>query len=213
MEDDSAPIEHSWSVSVGKIGPVQSSCTGPTFCPYRLISCLQLAHNTPHLSYSTFLYGTYSLGWSQERTADRLRTLRTLKLPGLPGTAVQVETWHSTTCVRFKGRVSWFFNLIFSSRSFSWFHFSVCRKHHDAGSAEESKAGELFAICYFSYKLLLTPWCLQHWEVSTPRCLQHWEVSTPRCLQHKGVHLRFSHLAISWEENYGHLKISWSIQK
>ena len=23
------------------------SCTGPTFCPYRLISCLQLAHNTP----------------------------------------------------------------------------------------------------------------------------------------------------------------------
>ena len=95
--------------SVGKIGPVHYSCTGPTFCPYRLISCLQLAHNTPHLSHSTFLYGTYSLGWSQERTADRLRTLRTLKLPGLPGTAVQVETWHSTTCVRFKGRVSWFF--------------------------------------------------------------------------------------------------------
>ena len=33
IEDDSAPIEHSWSVSVGKIGPVQYSYIGPTFCP------------------------------------------------------------------------------------------------------------------------------------------------------------------------------------
>ena len=46
MEDDSAPFEHSLSVNVGKVGPVQYSCTGPTFRPYRLISCLQLAHNT-----------------------------------------------------------------------------------------------------------------------------------------------------------------------
>ena len=47
MEDESVPIEHSCLVSVDKIGPVQYRCTGPTFCPYRLISCLQLAHNTP----------------------------------------------------------------------------------------------------------------------------------------------------------------------
>ena len=47
MEEDFAAIEHNWSVSEGKIGPVQLYCTGPTFFPYRLISCLQLAHNTP----------------------------------------------------------------------------------------------------------------------------------------------------------------------